>query len=159
MAARRLPADRGGSIPTAPLCKHDWTVSRCSFDVAKELVGELHYSHGGSNTRVYCFGLWRRDQWLDTDCKGVTWWLPPTKLAALNVDPHWEGALSLTRLVCTADAPENACSFLIRHSMRQIDRDRWPWLVTYADEWQGHVGTIYKAAGWRESGRTKPLRT
>jgi len=40
-----------------------------------------------------------------------------------------------------------------------IDRIRWPCLVTYADEWQGHTGSIYKAANWCEVGRTAPEAT
>ena len=46
--------------------------------------------------------------------------------------------------------------------MRFIDRSRWPVLLTYADEWQGHSGGIYKAladAGWKEDGYSKPERT
>jgi hypothetical protein len=40
--------------------------------------------------------------------------------------------------------------------MRLIDRERWPCLVTYADQWRGHVGTIYKATNWDYVGETKP---
>jgi len=40
--------------------------------------------------------------------------------------------------------------------MRMIDRKRWQCLVTYADEWQGHTGGIYRATNWRYSGLTKP---
>lgn len=43
--------------------------------------------------------------------------------------------------------------------MRLIDRLRWPCLVTYADEWQGHTGTIYRAANWQYVGRTTPEAT
>ena len=50
--------------------------------------------------------------------------------------------------------PKNTPSFLLSHSMRQIDRQKWPILIMFADEWQGHVGTIYKASGWIECGFT-----
>lgn len=43
--------------------------------------------------------------------------------------------------------------------MRFIDRQRWPILITFADSWQGHKGTIYKAAGWLQCGETKPEAT
>ena len=42
---------------------------------------------------------------------------------------------------------------------RQIDRTLWPCLVTYADEWQGHTGTIYRADNWEYLGMTKPEPT
>ena len=160
------PANRqakGGSIPTAPLNRHEWIVRECRLEVAQELVRRFHYSRGGSNTAVYTMGLWRRGKFMDADCAGATWWLPPTKTAGLSVYPeNPQGVLALSRVVVVPDAPKNAPSFLIRHSMRFIDRVRWPVLLTYADTWQGHDGGIYKAirdAGWQECGKTKPERT
>lgn len=69
---------------------------------------------------------------------------------------RWAGVLALSRLVIEPDVPRNACSFLLSRSVKLIDRSRWPFLVTYADEWRGHTGTIYLAAGWKFDGFTKP---
>jgi hypothetical protein len=55
--------------------------------------------------------------------------------------------------------PRNACSFLLARSRKLIDRERWPALVTYADEWQGHLGGIYRATNWEYAGKTKPEAT
>lgn len=149
----------GGAIPTSTLFrKSDWWVDVVSLRRARKLVRRYHYSGGGSNTRVYCHGLFPKDWFWESECVGVAWWLPPTKSAAMSFDENWNGVLSLSRLVIAPEVPTNAASFLIRHSMRLIDRDRWPVLVTYADSWQCHQGTIYKAAGWREVGRSKPER-
>jgi hypothetical protein len=41
---------------------------------------------------------------------------------------------------------------------RRADRRVWPCLVTYADEWRGHTGAIYKATNWEYVGLTKPER-
>jgi hypothetical protein len=60
--------------------------------------------------------------------------------------------LQLARLVVVPDAPKNAASFLLRHSMNLIDRERWPVLLTYADTGEGHTGAIYEATGWRFDG-------
>jgi len=62
----------------------------------------------------------------------------------------------LHRLVIAPDVPKNACSFLLSRSMRLIDRELWPCLVTYADQAQGHEGTIYKATNWDYVGMTAP---
>lgn len=163
VAEQALPASGGGSIPTARLLKSEWEVRECHLDLAQSLVRRFHYSAGGSNTDVLTCGLWRRDAWLDRDCAGASWWLPPTKTAGASVEPsNPQGVLALSRVVIVPDTPKNACSFLIRHSMRFIDRKRWPVLVTYADEWRGHEGGIYKAladAGWTFDGYTKPERT
>lgn len=158
-----IQLEGGGSIPTARLFKSEWEVRRCRLALAQSLVRLFHYSKGGSNTAVLTCGLWRREDCLDDDCSGVTWWIPPTKTAGACVFPeNPQGVLSLSRVVVVPGTPKNACSFLIRHSMRFIDRTRWPVLLTYADEWQGHEGVIYKAladAGWRQDGYTKPERT
>jgi hypothetical protein len=36
-----------------------------------------------------------------------------------------------------------------------IDRGRWPALVTYSDEGQGHTGHVYKCSGWTKTERRK----
>jgi hypothetical protein len=153
----------GGSTPTARLLKREWEVAVCRLELARALTKRFHSSAGGSNTRVLVCGLWRRGEWLDRDCAGASWWLPPTKTAGGSVCPeNPQGVLALSRLVVIPEAPKNACSFLIRHSMRFIDRARWPVLLTYADEWRGHEGTIYKAledAGWKFDGYSKPEAT
>lgn len=161
LAARPpIPAGGGGSIPTSALFrKGDWEVRPCPLDLVRELVEAHHYARGGSNTGTYTQGLFPKGAVWSVECAGVAWWLPPTKTAALANHPaNWRGVLSLSRLVVVPGVPKNACSFLIRHAMRFIDRAAWPFLLTYADEWQGHLGTIYLAAGWKFAGWTKPER-
>lgn len=158
------PANRageGGPSPTAPLFrKADWWVESIPLDVARGIVAACHYARGASNTAVYCHGLMPRESMWVHDISGVAWWLPPTKWAALSaakiagIQCEWQGVLALSRLVIRPGVPSNACSFLIRHSMRLIDRKTWPLLLTYADGWRGHEGTIYKASGWVEAGET-----
>jgi hypothetical protein len=140
---------------TDRLRKEDWCVRSIPHALAKKLVEQYHYAHGGSNTMIYTHGLFHVAE--PDVCKGVAWWLAPTKSAALATYPkRWQGVLSLTRLVVVPGVPKNACTFLLARSMKLIDRNLWPCLVTYADTWQGHVGTIYKASNWQYMGMTKP---
>lgn len=139
------------------LKKAEWEVRPCSLATAQDLTRRFHYAKGGSNTAVATHGLFRIDAFWEYDCKGIAWWLPPTKSAALATYPeNWNGVLSLTRLVIAPDVPKNACSFLLSRSMKLLDRKRWPCLVTYADPWQGHDGTIYKATNWQSAGMSNP---
>jgi hypothetical protein len=141
------------------LRREQWVIDNVSMQTGRDLVRRYHYAKGASNTRVYLHGLFRSDNWIG-GCMGVAWWIPPTRSAAEATHPdNWKGVLSLSRVVLHPDAPHNSASFLVSQSMRRIDRDRWPCLVTYADEWQGHTGKIYKATNWKEVGRTKPQRT
>lgn len=138
----------------------EWEVHPITLQVAARLVQENHYAKGASNTATYVHGLFHKDAFWEDDCAGVAWWIPPTKSAALATYPaNWQGVLALSRLVIVPGIPKNACTFLLSRSMKRIDRKRWPCLVTYADEWQGHTGTIYKAANWHEVGRTSAEAT
>jgi hypothetical protein len=139
------------------LKKSEWMVADCPLKVGQELVQKYHYAKGGSNTRVFMHGLYK----IGSDiCMGVAWWIPPTKSAALATYPrNWQGVLSLSRLAIDPSVPKNACSFLMARSIRMIPKDRWPCLVTYADDWRGHDGTIYKAYGWQYAGKTNPEAT
>ena len=44
---------------------------------------------------------------------------------------------------------------LRRQMKHEIDRGRWPVLVTYSDEGAGHTGHVYKCSGWKQVRRTK----
>jgi hypothetical protein len=140
------------------LRKGDWEVRPISLCVAQDMVERLHYSGGGSNTGTYCHGLFERAR--PAHPRGVAWWIPPTKAAANATHPvDWEGVLALSRMAIEPEVPKNAATFLLARSMRLIDRLRWPCLVTYADEWQGHTGTIYRACNWHYVGLTNPEAT
>lgn len=134
----------------------DWEVKPAPLAEGQQMVREHHYARGGSNTCVYMHGLYRRG---DTRLCGVAWWLPPTRVACESVNkPQWKRVLSLTRLVILPDVPApNAASYLIGRSIRLIRADgRFVSLVTYADEYMGHTGGIYRATNWIYVGRTGP---
>ena len=139
------------------LRRQAWEVRDVDLATMQDLVTRFHYAGGGSNTRTYGHGLFMRG--LDF-CWGVAWWIPPTKSAAKATYPqNWEGILCLSRLVLIPDLPKNAASFLLSQSRKAIDRTRWPALVTYADEWRGHTGAIYRSDNWDYVGRTTPEAT
>lgn len=144
--------------PDGPVLRaREWEVRTIPLADARKLVEEYHYARGGSNTATYRHGLFRVGEDV---CMGAAWWIPPTKSSALVTYPaNWQGVLALSRLVIHPDAPKNAASFLLAQSRRMVDRSRFPALVTYADEWRGHTGAIYRADNWTYEGRTKPERT
>lgn len=134
----------------------EWEVRTVPLVTCQAFVHDLHYSGGGSNTATARHGLFRRG---GERCRGIAWWIPPTRAAAhATYPPNWRGVLALSRLAIDPDAPRNSASFLLARSRRLIDRQIWPCLVTYADEWRGHTGAIYRADNWEYMGRTKPER-
>jgi hypothetical protein len=155
----------GGEIPpksmnTLRLIKEEWEVRSVAIDVARELVRRYHYAKGASNTRTYLHGLFRKGELFDDACAGVAWWIPPTRSAAEATYPkNWQGVLALSRLVVAPDVPKNACTFLMARSAALIPATEWPCLVTYADDWRGHTGTIYRASNWQYVGKTDAEET
>jgi hypothetical protein len=133
------------------LRRSDWSVTPIPMGEGKRLVRALHYSKSHSNTATYLHGL--RQSGILSDVYGVAWWIPPTRTTAEALaGDEWRGVLSLSRLVVAPEVPKNGASFLLGRSMRMVDRDRWPTLVTYADTRLGHTGAIYRATNWREDG-------
>lgn len=142
------------------LRRSDWIVRDTAPAIGRQLVIAYHYSRSTSNTATYLHGLFPAGAFWEMECVGVAWWIPPTKSAALATYPdNWQGVLSLSRLAIAPSAPKNSASYLLGASMRLIDRNRWPCLVTYADEWQGHTGAIYRATNWQYAGMTAPEAT
>lgn len=139
------------------LRKADWEVRTVPLSAVQDFVRQYHYARGGSNTATYRHGLFR------AGCDGllgVAWWIPPTKSAALATFPEdWRAVLSLSRLALHPEVPKNGASFLLARSRRAIDTARWRCFITYADEWQGHTGGIYRADNWQYVGLTKSERT
>ena len=145
----------------ASLVGKEWTVRPLhKLSIARDMIERFHYAAGASNTATFLHGLFRDGDIFEEQCKGVCWWIPPTKSAALaTYPPNWKGVICLSRLVIAPDVPTNAATFLLSRSRRMIDREIWPCLVTYADQWRGHTGAIYRADNWTYVGLTKPERT
>lgn len=135
----------------------DYLVGPAGMDQCRELVQFEHYARGGSNTATFRHGLFAKSDFMR--CLGIAWWIPPTKGAAIATFPEgdWKKVLSLSRLVIMPDVPSNGASFLLGRSIREIRKSgNWKCLVTYADEWKGHTGAIYRATNWEYVGKTKP---
>jgi hypothetical protein len=135
------------------LRKEDWVVKDVLIKDAKAFIERHHYAKGCSHTRVYSHGLYQKDSDI---LMGVTMWLPPTKVAAQSVNSIWQKVLSLSRLAIHPEVPKNGASFLLARSVALIEKDgKYLSLVTYADERQGHIGRIYRAANWTYIGKMK----
>ena len=131
----------------------DYVTRMIPHATAVALIVSHHYAGGAPNTAVYSFGLVRLGVVV-----GAAIWIPPTRPCAESVDRgNWRHVLSLSRLALAPGEPKNAASVFIGAMVRAIrNGGRWCSLVTFADESQGHTGTIYKATNWTYVGLTKP---
>ncbi len=143
--------------PSVPVARRaDYTLVDVDLDLALWFFQRHHYSKGCAKQGAAVHGLVRRGVIV-----AVAFWMPPTKPAAVYVERRFcvdsranaNAVLALSRLAVVPDEPQNVASMLIGRSIRALP-ERWKWLLTYADESQGHTGTIYKATGWFEDGHT-----
>lgn len=118
------------------------------------LFERFHGYGGASCTSTYAFAV------LESGAPVAAYlWQPPPYGAAKSVCPSapW-GVLSLSRMVAVPkeDRLLNHVSRPLRYQMKHlIDRGRWPCLVTYSDEGQGHTGHVYRCSGWKKTSRSK----
>lgn len=138
------------------LNKRDWEVGEVDRAIAKKLIEQWHYSQSSGEIISAAFGLFRVDN--PERCWGVTTWTPAMITPAIRRlvpdQNEWDHIVGLSRLVIDPTAPKNAATFLLTKSVQLLDQ-WWKLCVTYADLWQGHAGTIYKAAGWLYDGMSK----
>lgn len=126
----------------------------CHLDVVAELVAKYHgYGSIGANA-TYAFAVYEDDRPV-----AAYVWQPPPPGAAKSVCPEEPAAvLALSRMVAVPKEKRRLAhvSKPLRRQMRVlIDRGRWPVLVTYSDEGEGHTGHVYKCSGWKATIRSK----
>lgn len=137
------------------LKRSEWKVAPIGFDVSSRLVKTFHYAKGHSKQSVALHGLFMACDDYNALPFGVCWWMPPAAPSvARYASEDFKNVLCLSRMVITPDAPKNAASFLLSASIKMLP-EKYHTLITYADEWRGHTGAIYKATNWTYDGLTE----
>ena len=124
----------------------------CTLGVVRDLCERFHgYGSAGSNA-TYAFAIFEHEVPV-----AAFVWQPPAPGAAKSVCPEApHGVLALSRMVAVPREHRELrhISKPLRKQMRAlIDRTRWPVLITYSDEGQGHRGHVYKCSGWAPTTR------
>ena len=126
----------------------------CSLDDVRALCMRYHGYASVGNNATYAFGVYEAAKMV----AGYLW-QPPPPGAARSVCPEApQAVLALSRMVALPrlERELNHVSKPLRRQMRvEIDRGRWPVLVTYHDEGQGHTGHVYKCSGWLPTKRSR----
>ncbi len=122
----------------------------CSLAEVRALC-EVHHGYAGAGGyATYAFGVYEEGRMI----AGYAW-QPPAYGSAQSVCPEApQGVLSLSRMVAVprSERALNHVSRPLRKMMTSlIDRGRWPVLVTYHDEGEGHTGHVYKCSGWKRT--------
>lgn len=129
-------------------------IKECSLSVVRELCQKYHGYSSVGNVAVYSWAVYEEDKPV-----AAYTWLPPAPGAAKSVCPEVPGSvLSLSRMVAVPKAErrlKHVSKPLIKQMKNLIDRTRYPVLVTYSDEGQGHTGYVYACSGWTPTTRKK----
>lgn len=126
----------------------------CEMRIVADLCAEHHGYGSAGNTKTYAFAVYEDDR----PVAAFSWQPPPPGAAKSLCPTEPGGVLSLSRMVAVdrADRRLNHISKPLRRQMRvELDRGRWPVLVTYSDESLGHNGHVYKCSGWQPTLRAR----
>lgn len=126
-------------------------IQRCSVGDVMEFV-RAHYLGKRPAIVLLCLKMLHRGN--PVGC--IVYSAPPREADKRYGGKTWE----LARLYLLDEVPKNAETWLIGKSVRWIKRNHpdVKHLLSYADPSAGHAGTIYKAANWRQDGRTDDER-
>ena len=141
--------------PVMPVFDSGWrkscSVRRCSI-VEVDAFIKAHYLAKRPAIVLLCLVAERDGE--PIGC--IVYSAPPREADKRYGGKVWE----LARVYLLDEIPKNAETWLIGQSVRYIKRHHKEvaHLLSYADPSAGHAGTIYKAANWRQDGRTDDER-
>ena len=140
------PADGGFS-------SEGFKVKKIKSSVGKDFIRKHHYTRSCHNGPM-CYGLFRED-----DLIGVIAFATPISenVRASVYGPDRKNEVTeLHRLIILDGTKTNAESWFIAKALKLLKKDRpnYSAVVSFADETQGHVGTVYKATNALYQGTT-----
>ena len=134
----------GGSIPTSPLQLH---FGEITLSLAKLLNDEWH-SRLPRYAQTQCLVSYGAES--SGKFYAIAIWSNPSS-AMIPFD--W---IELKRMAISNDSPKNTASRMLGWMVRDVRKKfpQCPKLISYQDP-EVHTGTIYKAAGWTNTGSRK----
>ena len=131
-----------------------WDLRPASLDTLRPLFEQHHAYKGVGGSATAAFGVYEDGRLV----AAYTWQPPPFGCAKAVLPDCPGGVLSLSRMVAVP-REERRLRFIstpLRIQMAELlDRARWPALVTFSDEGQGHNGHVYLCSGWQKTARTR----
>lgn len=147
-----FPEVDGGSTPTPPLQPKHFRVRLCTEIEIRDFVEQNHYSKNMNGVMSdCCFSLV-----YEGAVFGAAVFAGMATDAWKKFSDVGSDVLELRRFCLLDSAPKNSESFFLGYCVRFLKKhSNAKIIVSYADESQGHVGTIYKAVGFSYEGATK----
>lgn len=141
-----------GSTPSAAL--QSLFVRPVPHLVAKQLIEQQHYLHSLPGGTHLAFGVFIGRRLVGALTLGAGPYNAPSLVEGATASD----CLTLTRFWLSSDLPANSESRVLGVVARALRRNTsLKFLLSYADPTQGHIGTIYQAAGWLYTGMSEPM--
>jgi hypothetical protein len=130
----------------------DFIVKPSNLRVIRDFVEKWHYSRNVNGLRIsQIFGLFHEKNLIGAMIYG-----------ALGMANNWKKfveaeskVVELKRLCCIDKTPKNTESYFIGKTLRWMKQNSdYDLVVSYADTYYGHEGTIYKASNFKHMGLT-----
>ena len=129
-----------------------FTVKPMTIPEVREFIEHWHYSKNINGiTSLYTFGLFCEDKMIGAMIYGT--------LAMANAWKKYsdleKNVIELRRLCCIDKTPRNTESYFIGQTLKWLKKNtEHKVIVSYADTFHGHEGTIYKATNFKHCGMT-----
>lgn len=143
----------GGAVPTSPLQLY---VKRINKLTAKNFYAKWHYLGKTGFISTDNYGAYYDGRLVGSISYGSP---NATEMKGYFDRRHQRGWFEIKRLALTDECPKNSESRFISISLRLLRKtSKVVGIVTLADSWVGHTGTIYKATGFKYLGLSKPKK-
>ncbi len=134
----------------------DFVVIPNTIAQVRDFVETWHYSKSVNGLRwSHVFSLYYQEHMIGAMIYG--------KLGMANTWKKYgdseDDVIELRRLCCIDNTPKNTESYFIGHTLRWLKKNtKIKTVVSYADSFHNHVGTIYKATNFKHGGMTSSGR-
>ena len=136
-------------VLTNKLNKKDCEMQICTFSDIRHIFENFHYKKGhmGGGISV-CFAMLLNNELVGGSVLGKP-----------RHEKKYKNCIDIRRMACLDDAPFNSESWFLGSILNWLKMNtEYDNVLSYSDLTQGHVGTIYKASNFVESGRTSPTK-
>ena len=121
----------------------------CNFSDIRHIFEDFHYRKGHMGGGIsQCFAMLIRGELVGGSVLGKP-----------RHESKYENCIDIRRMACLDDAPFNSESWFLGRILKYLlANTKYDGVLSYSDLTQGHIGTIYKATNFVESGKTAPTK-
>ena len=134
---------------TNKLNKKDCEMQLCNFSDIRHIFEDFHYKKGHMGGGIsQCFAMLMNNELVGGSVLGKP-----------RHENKYENCIDIRRMACLDDAPHNSESWFLGSILKYfLANTNYNGVLSYSDLTVGHIGTIYKATNFVETGKTSPTK-